>query len=150
MAVCKSCQGYVDRHTKSKTCIKCYRKNYVFKDSTRIKYSMVKKGKLPNNYKGSSITEGYRIIYMPNHPFAFNKKRYVREHRLVIEKHIGRYLTEKEAVHHINGNRLDNRIENLMLFSNDGAHLNYELGNKFQKECILFDGRKLLEVKNGR
>ena len=44
-----------------------------------------------------------------------NKKRYV--HRMVMEEYLGRPLRSDEHVHHINGDRTDNRIENLEIIS---------------------------------
>ena len=67
-----------------------------------------------------SKTTSYIILYQPNHLFA--RKGYVREHRLVMEKHLGRYLKETEVMHHIDGNGLNNKLNNLMLFPNGSAH----------------------------
>ena len=67
--------------------------------------------------------DGYRKIKSRNHPFK-DSKGYVYEHRLVMEKKLGRYLTKEEVVHHIDGNRLNNDINNLELFSSNSDHLN--------------------------
>lgn len=65
---------------------------------------------------------GYVKVYSPAHPHR-SKQNTVFEHRLVMEAHIGRHLTPKEVVHHKNGIRDDNRIENLELVESTGKHV---------------------------
>ena len=71
-----------------------------------------------NNYKGGKTShgDGYMKLLRPDHPRA-NKLGYVLEHIVVMEEHIGRHLKKDEVVHHINGIKNDNRIENLMLLT---------------------------------
>lgn len=58
--------------------------------------------------------KGYIKIYVPDHPNA--KDGWEFEHRIVMEKALGRYLLPDETVHHKFGIRSDNKIENLELW----------------------------------
>ena len=70
------------------------------------------------NWKGgvNKHASGYLKELAKGHPFA-DKNGYVMQHRLVMERHLGRYLLQSERVHHKNGVRSDNRPENLELWS---------------------------------
>jgi hypothetical protein len=85
-------------------------------DLCRNKCVQAHKGKRSFAWKGGRVQNnfGYIEIWMPDHPNA-NKSGYIREHRLVMSEHIGRPLLKDEDVHHINGIKNDNRIENLQL-----------------------------------
>lgn len=75
---------------------------------------------------------GYVMIYKPTHPHA-SSNGYIREHRFVMEQSLNRYLEPKEFVHHLNRNKTDNRLENLILFSSrvDHQKFHYPKGSKF-------------------
>lgn len=71
---------------------------------------------------GRCLHQGkYWLVRQPDHPQA-DRHGYVREHRLVMEQTLGRYLTRREVVHHLNGDSLDNRPENLELFGSNAEH----------------------------
>ena len=76
-----------------------------------------------SNWRGGTTkhTEGYLCVYLPEHEHA-SQTGYITEHRLVMEKYLGRILTKEEVVHHRDGNRLNNRINNLILFPSNSAH----------------------------
>lgn len=110
----KGMASFIEKQKKIK------RPHRVFSEETKRKMSIAKKGKMlkPSKFGGHTKKrgDGYIAVYVPDHPYA-NKEGYVMEHRLVMEEHIGRYLQRGEQVHHINGKRDDNRIDNLMLLS---------------------------------
>ena len=112
-----------------------------------IKLSVIKMGNTPystyrglrkRNIKGWTIDGGYRLIYAPDHPKA-KPNGYIREHRLIMERHLGRVLESDEIVHHINHDKLDNRIENLEL-TTAKEHNKYH----YNSEALSLTGRLVL------
>lgn len=60
----------------------------------------------------------YNYAYVPEHPNA-TKNGYVLEHRVVMENHLGRLLNTNEVVHHKDGNKKNNHIDNLEVLSKE-------------------------------
>lgn len=85
----------------------------------------------------------YVLILSLFHPLR-DSMGYVREHRLVVESKIGRYLTRIENIHHINEIGDDNRPENLIAFVNNSAHKRFHNNpHNVKPKEIIFDGRLL-------
>ena len=76
------------------------------------------KGHRSTAWKGGRIKDkfGYVLIWKPEHPNA-KLAGYIHEHRLVMSEHLGRPLESYEFIHHKNGIKDDNRIENLELLT---------------------------------
>lgn len=101
-----------------------FKKGHRVSKETRERISKTTKGKSRSFKTPRYIKFGYMMSYNPEHPSA-NKIGFVKEHRLIMEFHLGRYLSPKEVVHHINGIKVDNRIENLKLFTTKGEHIGH-------------------------
>jgi len=94
------------------------------------KFIAARTGSKHPNWKGGKYkSHGYVYITKKKHPFA-DKAGKVFEHRTVMEKLLGRYLSPEEVIHHINDIKDDNRIENLKLFPNNKIHMQYHYDNR--------------------
>ncbi len=103
--------------------------------------------KHPNWKGGRYLRRGYILKKTTGHPFC-NVSGYVYEHRLMVEEVLGRFLTKKEVVHHIDGNKQNNSLQNLILFSSHSLHIKWERNSEVIRNGIeiVFDGRNLKEV----
>lgn len=116
-----------------------YKSNYRKFCSNKCRHDF-KKGKLPEqlkrtlghlkgnkhpNWKGGKFidTNGYVWVRLPNESYKTMQKPYIYEHRIIMEQHLGREIKKGEIIHHLNGNRSDNKLENLRLVSNHSKHM---------------------------
>jgi len=77
------------------------------------------------HWKGGKVyMQDYEFTKIPEHPYA-SITGYVKTSRLVMEKHLGRYLDPEEVVHHKDIDVANNNIGNLMLFPNESEHQSY-------------------------
>ena len=130
-------KSHYERQKVKGACIHCvfhlYPNHYQLKGSAR------------KDWKGGiTYNQGYKLIRLYKDDFFYSmagRNQYVREHCLVMAKHLGRCLQKGELVHHKNGIRDDNRIENLELSSREAHIINHSKGYRDGYNKGLRDGQ---------
>lgn len=105
------------------------------KEANKIVRSMARSGERSSNWKGGKrkTSKGHIQVLRKGHPMA-DCSGYVMEHRIIMAEYLGRVLEPNEIVHHKNGIKDDNRIENLEIMS-AGEHTRlHHLGAKRSEE----------------
>lgn len=135
VAICSNCgkefktfKCYEKRQHKNRYCSKQCESEHKKLNNTR------------EHWKGGTIgkTTGYVYIEIDG--------KQVQEHRLVMERHLGRRLSKNEVVHHINGIKTDNRIENLEVMSN-AEHARHHSKHKELRTCKKCGQQKYIHAR---
>lgn len=90
------------------------------------------------------ISNGYVSVYMPDHPRSMSNGC-VYEHIIQAEKKLGRFLREREVVHHMDRNRKNNKTENLIVFKTVKDHTMYHAGI-----CVVKEGDVYIAVSDNK
>lgn len=142
MFICKECGKIFPR---IKSCIKnpadCFCTRKCANAETAREHKISRLGDKNVNWKGGRRLDakGYVVVVKRDHPFSDKHHGLIKEHRLIMENIIGRFLRPEETVHHKNGIKSDNRPENLELWS--GNH-----PSKQRVEDLIIWAKELLSI----
>lgn len=124
----------------NKSPLAIYKKAYKMglRKSAEIEFlnrSNAKKGERAYNWKGGARTtrSGYRQLHRPDHPRA-DSCGYVMEHIIVWEEETGVPVPLNCCIHHLNGNKSDNRIQNLCMMQHTAHTVFHHTGAKRSAE----------------
>lgn len=109
-----------------------------------------RKGSLAFGWKGGikKDKDGYLYEYCPNHPFTNNTKC-VYQHRLVYERYYNCILLPSTLIHHIDGNRQNNIIENLQpMYNNQHTKIHFTK-DMSDRSCFICKSKKTYINKKG-
>ncbi len=124
-------------------------RDYISGHNAYFQKRIGKKGPTNPCWKGGKVKVGrYWMVYHPDH-LNSDKRGLIYEHRFIMSIHIGRPLWKGEIVHHINRNRLDNRIDNLELISNQQKHMKEKHRKDMSGRYCFFCGNKTYVSKSG-
>lgn len=122
--ITKQIDIYKNKNRKSNFCLDCYSIK-VQKGIKRPQFSKENSGRWNGGEYISS--DGYKMIKCEGEYHPSGRQKYKKEHVMVMEKSLGRELDTKqggggESVHHIDGNKLNNDISNLVLCNGSESH----------------------------
>lgn len=108
---------------------------YKDQDIEFINRSLARKGSCSSTWNGGIriTSHGYRQILRPEHPRA-DKSGYVIEHIVIFEEETGISIPDHCCIHHLNGDKSDNRISNLCMMTHGGHTTFHHTGNKLSEE----------------
>jgi hypothetical protein len=104
--------------------------------------------KLPkrSNHNGWYKQHGYVKRLTNGHPYS-DKRGYVMEHRLIVEENLGKILPKNIQIHHINGVRDDNRLENLQILDARDHAKEHDSGERNDNGQFVAADPKFAELK---
>jgi len=145
--ICRKCSYDENSKIKASLSLKQYYKNLGSENCSGSKAFAWKGGR-------TRTGDGYIFVWIPPDDFFYpmaNKYNYILEHRLVMAKHLNRCLQSWEIVHHKNGVKDDNRLENLELTTSGSHIIDHNKGYKDGYLKGLYDGHeariKQLEIR---